>query len=308
MSKKITKFFLKLIVSLGLIGYLIWRVDWHQTWLDLHEANLFWIFLYLLLFAVGVFISAWKWRVLSSYLEVSGKFFYFLKLYWTGTFINNFLPGFIGGDGFKIYQLGKKNGKMKEAAAGVVMDRLSGLIGALILFLVFATWNLAIIKNSPILFFLLLGGWISLVFLVILQFSFNLDIWRRFFNFLPQKVVNFSSILRRYSETKILAKSILMSFLFSLVGLALANYVLFLALGIKIDVLNYLSVIFLCSIVSSIPISINNIGIKEWAYATFFGFFGIPLGVAVLVAFVSRILQMLISCLALPFYLQNRKK
>jgi uncharacterized membrane protein YbhN (UPF0104 family) len=93
---------------------------------------------------------------------------------------------------------------------------------------------------------------------------------------------------------------------FALLGVAAANYVLFWSLGVKISLLDYLSVIFLISIVSAIPVSINNIGIKEWAYVTFFGFFGVNSAVVIAIAIISRFLQMLFSFFALPIYIKNK--
>jgi uncharacterized membrane protein YbhN (UPF0104 family) len=97
------------------------------------------------------------------------------------------------------------------------------------------------------------------------------------------------------------------SFIFSLVGIGILNYVLFLALGINITILNFLSVVFLISIISALPISINNIGLKEWAYITFFGLFGVNPAAAVTVAIVSRTIQMVVSFFALPIYLKRKK-
>jgi hypothetical protein len=71
--------------------------------------------------------------------------------------------------------------------------------------------------------------------------------------------------------------------------------------------MDYMSVIFLISIVSSIPISINNLGVKEWAYIFFFGLFGVELTLAVTVVILSRVVQMLMSFLAVPLYWQFRK-
>lgn len=103
-------------------------------------------------------------------------------------------------------------------------------------------------------------------------------------------------------------KAILWGMAFDFVGIAFSNYILFLALGAEISILNYLSVIFLISIISSLPVSINNIGIKEWAYITFFGVFGLPSSTVVAVAIVGRIVQMLMSFFALPVYLRRTKK
>ncbi len=79
-------------------------------------------------------------------------------------------------------------------------------------------------------------------------------------------------------------------------------------MGIQIGIIDYLSVIFLISIVSSVPITINNIGIKEWAYITFFGFFGAPAAAVISVAIISRTIQMLLSFFALPIYLSEKKR
>jgi predicted SPOUT superfamily RNA methylase MTH1 len=47
--------------------------------------------------------------------------------------------------------------------------------------------------------------------------------------------------------------------------------------------------------------------VKEWAYVTFFGFFGVSAAVVITVAILSRFLQMLLSFFALPVYLRNKK-
>lgn len=126
--------------------------------------------------------------------------------------------------------------------------------------------------------------------------------------FIPRKLKSFTQELSSYEKINgIFSKSLFYSFLFGFVGLAAANYVLFWALGAEIPILDFLSVIFLISIISSIPISINNIGVKEWAYITFFGFFGLSSSLVVTAALLSRLLQMLVSLLAIPFYLRNKR-
>jgi len=101
-------------------------------------------------------------------------------------------------------------------------------------------------------------------------------------------------------------QSILLGIIFSFIGVAMLNYVLFQALGIEIGMLNYLSVIFLIAIISSIPVSVNNIGIKEWAYVTFFGLFGLNASAVLTVAIISRTIQMVVSFAALPMYLRRK--
>jgi hypothetical protein len=68
-----------------------------------------------------------------------------------------------------------------------------------------------------------------------------------------------------------------------------------------------MSVIFLISIISALPISINNIGLKEWAYITFFGIFGLSSGAVIAVSIISRFIQMAVSFTAMPIYLKSKK-
>jgi uncharacterized membrane protein YbhN (UPF0104 family) len=86
----------------------------------------------------------------------------------------------------------------------------------------------------------------------------------------------------------------------------LTNFTLFHALGSTVALVPFLAAVFLVVIVSSVPISIGNIGIKEWAYITFFGLIGISAELAVTVALLSRFIQMIISFVALPHYLADR--
>jgi hypothetical protein len=75
--------------------------------------------------------------------------------------------------------------------------------------------------------------------------------------------------------------------------------------GSDLKFIPFLSVIFLVTLISSVPLSINNIGIKEWAYVTFFGLLGVSIETAITVSILSRFLQMLISFIALPYYLKK---
>jgi hypothetical protein len=57
----------------------------------------------------------------------------------------------------------------------------------------------------------------------------------------------------------------------------------------------------------SLPVSINNIGVKEWAYGVLFILLGVSFETAVTVALLSRVLQTGISLLALPVYIVEKK-
>lgn len=301
------KFILKLSISLVFVAWLVFETDWNQVFSQLKNISPIYIFIYVLVLIAGMVISSFKWKFLLAHKSISASIWRCFSLYLTGTFINNFMPSTIGGDTYRAYQVGKESGKFKEAAASVVFDRLTGLFSVMILTGVFAIFQWQQISAKP-----QLKAAIVAVLLVMHAFIFftiltRLSIWKRISLKLPEKIRLFGTEIVHYREDGAYFKSILFSVLFSFVGVAISNWVFFLAADISISFLNYLSVIFTISIITSLPISINNIGVKEWAYVTFFGYFGVPASAVVAVALLSRIVQMLVSFSALPLYLRERK-
>ncbi|PIP26907.1 MAG: hypothetical protein COX30_04785 [Candidatus Moranbacteria bacterium CG23_combo_of_CG06-09_8_20_14_all_39_10] len=315
MKKKALKFLVKLLISFGFLAWIIFRVNWQEVWALLRKIEPKFIVAYFVVLIAGIAVSAYKWKKLAEFKKINLSFVDSFKLYLTGTFVNNFMPSFIGGDTYRAYQIGKKDKKYPEAASSVVMDRLTGLFGAMILSLIFSLGNFKTISQNHILVVLNLIILVSVILVILFFITRRAVIWKKFAThkskvtkYIPENFLKFISELTHYhNSTSVLLQAVLWSFAFGLIGLAATNYVLFLALGVKINPLDYLSVIFLISFISSIPISINNIGIKEWAYITFFGFFGVGTSVVITVAILSRFLQMFLSFLAFPVYLRGRK-
>ncbi|MFA6973562.1 MAG: lysylphosphatidylglycerol synthase transmembrane domain-containing protein [Parcubacteria group bacterium] len=306
---KTVKFLLKLIVSTSLLVWVLYGINWSEVVFYLGEIRWWQIALYLAAILLGMVISAYKWQLLAHSKGFMLPLADFFKLYFTGSFINNFMPSFIGGDTYRAYELGKKTKQYPEAASTVMMDRITGFVGGSIIAFVFAIFNLDTILKSKAL----------MGFYLLLILSFGLDVFlprfrhstylrQKFGKYIPQKIKIFLNELGRYNnDSGILSKATLGGAIFAFVGVAIPNYILFWSLGIHIDILDYLSTIFIISIISVIPISINNIGLKEWAYVTFFGIYGISSASVISVALLSRFLQMLLSFFALPLYLKSKK-
>ncbi|MFA6184291.1 MAG: lysylphosphatidylglycerol synthase transmembrane domain-containing protein [Parcubacteria group bacterium] len=308
LKNKWIKLGLKILVSLFFVWWIIFKINWEDVFFYLKKISFWGIAIYIGIYFLGIFFSAYKWRFLATHKGINLPLKDYFKAYFTGTFINNFMPSFIGGDSYKVYNIGKLSQKYKQSASSVIMDRLTGLWGGMILAFIFSLCNLKDILENNILFILSIINFGILIFsLGFLEFykkreiKIPIDNLDKFFNKLLREVAYYNN------DARVIWKAIGLSFLFNLTGLALANYIIFWSLGISVGVLDYLSVIFLVSIISSIPISINNIGVKEWAYITFFGFFGIASGAVISVAIVSRLIQMLLSFLAIGFYFDSRK-
>lgn len=306
LDNKWVKLSLKVAISVGLVALLLRKVNVWDILASLRQITLPEIALYVVVLLAGMAISSYKWRLLVRFKGFDVSFGDCFRYYLTGAFINNFFPSFIGGDAYRAYQVAREDRRFSVAAASVVMDRLTGLLGAMVLSVFFAALNYAEVIRHPVLAWIVLVIAAGLVLVLLLEPLVRTRAWGLVARFVPAKVSEFLGVLHEYwAHKRIFAQAFGLAILFGLVGLALLNAILLSALGIHIGLLNYLSVIFLISIISSIPISV---GVPEWAYVVTFGFFGVPAATIVAVAILIRILQMLVTLAALPMYLGSRKK
>jgi uncharacterized membrane protein YbhN (UPF0104 family) len=125
--------------------------------------------------------------------------------------------------------------------------------------------------------------------------------------FVPQKIMQLIKEIYSYRKLSILSKSLALGVFFNFLGVGIAIWMLFLDLHVYISFIDYMIAISIISIVSSIPVSIGNIGIKEWSFITFFGIFGVNGEAAISIAIFGRFLQMIVSFFAIPYYLKEKK-
>ena len=297
----------KIVVTIGLVYLLIERVDWVGVRHELTEVSYTLLFLYVVFQLMGNVISARKWQIIASYKELHFTLKEGFFTYLTGAFINNFLPSTIGGDAYRGLWLAKRSGARAAALSTVVFDRFIGLWTTALLALIFCfvLWS-HLLTSLPLLITLLaLVGF--LVVDLVITYLYCQSWFQGYVARIPFfKLRRFLEEIIFYTKKHVWLRTSLWSSLFVLVGLGLSNYTLFHALGSDIPFLPFFSAILLVAIVSNIPISINNIGIKEWAYVTFFGLIGVSVETAVTAALLSRFIQMILSFIALPQYLASK--
>ncbi len=304
---KTLKTILKFLLTAVLVLLLLRKIDWTEVWLYFKQVKITFVLLYVFLYFGGILISARKWQLLANFKKFRRPYFFYLKTYLLGTFLNNFFPSFVGGDAYRIYTLGKKEKRLGDSSATIIIDRVSGLLAVIFLAGIFGLFNYqSLQKESGIFLLVLLMVGISILF-VVGKIFFNFASVRKIIGYLPDKFKKYINTLNSFQNKNIFWSTMNYSFLFVGIGIALANYMLFLAFGIHLSWLDFLSVTFLTNLIASLPISVGNIGVKEWAYVFLFGTFGVQSSVAVAVVILARVLQMLVSLVAIPFYLNRQK-
>lgn len=132
--KKLLKPLLQLLVT-GLALYLVLRkTDIAKLFGIIQSANPWYLLLSLFFFNISKLFNAVRLNRFFKAIGIELSALYNLKLYYLGMFYNLFLPGGIGGDGYKIYVLQKNHGmKMIDVFHAVLWDRISGTIALVFL-------------------------------------------------------------------------------------------------------------------------------------------------------------------------------
>lgn len=200
------------------------------------QSNILLVLLALLCFVFSKLVSAYR---LNSFFNASGVRIadsVNLKLYLLGMFYNLFLPGGIGGDGFKVYWLRRNLGApVKKGLLAILFDRVTGVFALFILCLLFGMFMKQSIVSDYLIVMTIAVGF-ALLYVIVYRW------FRRFYPVLNS--TNFQSFVVQGSQV-VCAALILLS------------------LGHSNQLFTYLFVFLLSSVAASVPVSIGGIGIRE---------------------------------------------
>ncbi|EAZ82259.1 membrane protein [Algoriphagus machipongonensis] len=274
MNKKLLKTLLKLVLT-GLAIYLVFRkVDTSQLWEIAQSIHWAWLVPAVLLFVISKVFTSVRLNLYYQVLGLTISEMKNWKLYLIGMFYNLFLPGGIGGDGYKVYLLNKSfKTPVKSLIQASLLDRLGGLVAIVFLLLLLVLpVDLTLPFESEIPWEILVG---VLACLVLPGF------W------LVQKLF-FKEFLPVYWKGNGL------SFLGQLSQLICAWFILK-ALGVDGNFLAYQLVFLLSSIVSVLPLTIGGVGARELVFIYAHGYAGIDEAIAVAFSLIFFIITAAVS-------------
>ncbi len=302
----------QVILVVILVGFLLVQVSWSDVLEYIIQANKYLLAVYVVLYTLGVVLSSFKWRWVAGHVHHDSlSLWFYVRVYVIGTFINNFLPSFVGGDAYRIVRHAQESGgsdRISQSAQIVLADRLTGLFALVLLASVSVVFYVVTQGMPDGLLFIVFGSvFVVGVGSVAIFGLLQLDVCARFLAGFPGKAGLFVAELVQFRQISFVLRATSLGVLFAGIGVALANYMLFQAIGVDIAATSYISVIFVISVLSSLPLSVGNIGVKEWVYILLFGLFAIDPAVCVSVVLLSRFLQMIVSLLAAPLYLMDKK-
>ena len=119
---------LKFVVSLGLLAVVIAGFGPGNVLDAFISAKPGYLALALAAFLVSGVAGSIQWSILLRFHGIYPGYGITLSRYFMGLFFNYMLPGFVGGDVVRIYQVSKISGKGTRAFSSTLADRVMGLL------------------------------------------------------------------------------------------------------------------------------------------------------------------------------------
>jgi glycosyltransferase 2 family protein len=273
-------FWLKVGVSIALLGYLLSLIDLDRLLEKLREVDVRYLAVAFVLLLLQTGFSSLKWQVILRADGVLMRLPFLIKTYLIGNFISLFLPTSFGGDVYRVLAARGVNQNLAKSTSSVLFDRLSGLFALISICMI----AYVVLPEQPygvvvlVLYVLGVAGFFVVSSNAVGRLIEASEIG------LVRKVGKILVSFRNYRRNAgILMVILLLSFLFQL-NLVLINKVYTVALGLEIDFSILMVIIPLIYLTEVLPISINGLGVRESAFAFFFVQIGLTVGDALAVS------------------------
>ncbi|MCF8215915.1 MAG: flippase-like domain-containing protein [Chlorobium sp.] len=131
---KLIKTLAQVVVTVLALYLVLTKIDLTELSEIIRKANPWYLLLSFLFFNISKIINALRLNRFFRDIGIELSTMYNMKLYYLGMFYNLFLPGGVGGDGYKIYILQKNHGiRMINVFNAVFWDRLCGIVALAVL-------------------------------------------------------------------------------------------------------------------------------------------------------------------------------
>jgi uncharacterized protein (TIRG00374 family) len=290
----------KIAFAATLLVVLVVHVGYQPIVDVLSEFAWWWLPVLLGVRVVALFVQSQRWRLFLASLNIRASSRRLFRSYWIARFFGSFSPGQLGGDVYRVLYGLDPSAKRTEVASTVLVERVSGMIG---LMLVCASAGYACfdaMKEAGLQFLPILAT-IGAVTLWVVATTRAPARWAlKIVQRLPEsRARSMTSDLIRalaihVARPKTLIVGIALGIVFYML-LAFEAFLAFHALGIDIDPVLVMIVVPMIALISCIPITINGWGAAEATSLLLYTQLGVTSPAAFSVALLTRVSGTLIS-------------
>jgi hypothetical protein len=278
--KRILSIFLRISISVALLIFLFNRVDKKSLFEIIQHADkslLFWAFF---VFFFNYLFCLVRWIMLLKAVDIHLPLSRVIISFSGGIFFNLFLPSAIGGDLMRSIDLAAHTKKPREIVATVILDRISGSVGLVIL--IFASlaigWDL--VQDRAVLLSIFI---ITFLLGVILLILFNNSIYSAINKLLTNpnagrirkgiKSLHEEMHVFRHKKADVV-KNLFVSVLIQ-ANTPMTFYLIALSIGLKIKIVYFFIFLPIVGAITMLPISLGGLGLRDAATIYFFAKAGV---------------------------------
>lgn len=286
-KKKLGIFLIKLVFTCALLGWIISRADLGQMREVISGCRVRWLVLALCLHCIGLMSSAVRWRELLLVHGIDIPVWMLGRSYLVGMFFNFFLPGSIGGDVVRAYDVKKEQHSGTVSASVVLFERVVGVSTLLVIGAVVLGFQTAVsVPDSVYVVFACLLSGLLCAFVPILfvrpETTHKILKTLRAPAFVCDKISVLHGTFRHYRGHKTtVVKAVLLSVVLQ-VNVIFYYFCISKALGFGVDMSYFFVIVPVAVITVMIPVTINGIGLSENIWAFLLANAGVSVGQAVL--------------------------
>ncbi len=252
-------------------------------------------------------VSALRWKQLLIFdgaKSLSVK--YLVSLYFIGAFFNNFMPTSVGGDVYKMFQLGKKLKSKSQGFSSTFMERFTGIMALVVisyygLIRTMSFWVGVLpqgIRSNSLLVIMFKMGLFSGFWITTIVGFFSLG-------FLAQKISIvqkvYDALMAYKSQQKVLLIAFLTSFIVQFFAI-FTQYFILLSLGINVPISYAIFILPVITLAGFFVPSLNGLGVQDALYISFLGMVGISGSLALSASMVYHFTRLLISLIGGVLY------
>lgn len=272
---------LKLAFSIGLLAWLLLRSDLGQVVASIQRLSAGTIATVLAIVAIEMGVAALKW-----WLFVPGeRLLRILQLTLIGVFYGIVLPGQVAGEAVKAYRLGAGQANAEQVAASVVVDKVNGLIGLLLLGIAGAFLSQRDFPHS-----LLVSFSAALAVGVAGLYAIRLPLFQRSVEALNRRVgarwhawtpiatrleLFFAAWTRYAGRPGLMLASIGLGMVFQLLAITVMQ-ILAPTFGIELAFVEWMWIFAIVSMAVLLPLSVGGLGVREGAFVAVLGLMKVP--------------------------------
>ncbi len=258
-------------IGLLTIVLLVFFIDPKEIAHDLAMADMRFVLAGFGVCLLGLAARSLKWQFILRRMGIRISFWRLFEVYTISYWFSTFLPGSLGGDIYKIYDIARATDKKIRPVLAVIIERLTGVLALLALTVIALLLYRSDLPIPNWLLPLTIGGTVLATAGLLAMLLYFVPLWNAVNNIIPitrkwmkpEKIAHFADVsleLRR--NRRMFIEAILFGMVVQVLVL-LAYYLMARSISDQISIHFFFTLYPMVEIASMVPISINGMGVRE---------------------------------------------